>query len=441
MGTIILVIALLVEGAFAAGCIVTKSDQKKVKNLLRVSAFSGFVLLALASVIQWGLRWYLLALLLFIWALPATWQLLRKKEQKPGYRLVGVIFRAIAGGVLVFIAVTPALILPQFTLPKPTGKYTVATVTYSYTDPNRVESFSKTGANREVNVECWYPANAEGKYPLVVFSHGSFGVKTSNTSTFIDLVSNGYVACSIDHPYHSFVTTDAHHHMVMADQAYLQEYLDLSHGKFDQATEFQLESKWMELRVADINFVLDTILAHTRVAGADRIYQLINAQKIGLIGHSLGGESSAQVARQRSDISAVINLDADLHGEYVDFVDGKEVLNQQPYPVPILTILGDEMVRLMDAIPNANEVIAEKYVTATAPQAFEIHLVGTNHMSFTDLPLVSPFLVSLISNAVPNAGGDAANPYATLEKMNHIVLTFFDVYLKGEGSFSTAGSE
>ena len=108
------------------------------------------------------------------------------------------------------------------------------------------------------------------------------------------------------------------------------------------ATEFKLEQKWMQLRIADINFVLDTILARAKDAGSDAVYQLIDPEKIGLMGHSLGGESSAQVARERNDIDAVINLDADLAGEYLDFVDGKDVMNDKVYPVPILTILADD---------------------------------------------------------------------------------------------------
>ncbi|MFD3259544.1 hypothetical protein ACE3MQ_13125 [Paenibacillus lentus] len=57
-----------------------------------------------------------------------------------------------------------------------------------------------------MNVQFWYPDNAEGIYPLVVFSHGAFGIKASNASTYRELASHGYVVCSIDHPYHSFYT-------------------------------------------------------------------------------------------------------------------------------------------------------------------------------------------------------------------------------------------
>ncbi len=63
-----------------------------------------------------------------------------------------------------------------------------------------------TAGNRQVNVEFWYPSDGGGKYPLVVFSHGALGIKTSNTSTFIELASHGYVVCSIDHPYQALFT-------------------------------------------------------------------------------------------------------------------------------------------------------------------------------------------------------------------------------------------
>lgn len=155
----------------------------------------------------------------------------------------------------------------------------------------------------------------------------------------------------------------------------------------------------------------------------------------------MGGESVAQVARERNDIEAVINLDADLQGEYLDYVDGKYVMNDKVYPVPLLTIYSDDLVRLMDAIPNANTTIAVKHVSATAPSAYEIHLAGTNHMSLTDMPLSSPFLASLVSNSIKNVGGKTADNLEVLEKMNGIVLQFFNVYLKGEGSFSAAGTD
>jgi len=268
-----------------------------------------------------------------------------------------------------------------------------------------------------------------------------FGIKTSNTSTFMELASNGYVVCSIDHPYHSLFTIGADGHLVTVDQSFYQEVIDVNNGKYDEGTAFKLEQKWLKLRTTDINFGLDTILAQAKEAGSDSVYQLIDPENIGLMGHSLGGESSAQVARERNDIGAVINLDADLGGEYPDYVDGKYVMNDKVYPVPILTILADDLVRLIAAIPDANTVVAVKHVSATAPHAYVVHIAGTDHQSLTDLPITSPFLVSMITSSVKKAGGgETDDKYYVIEKMNEIVLSFFNVYLKGEGSFTAAGT-
>jgi dienelactone hydrolase len=338
--------------------------------------------------------------------------------------------------LLLLSAVTPALIFPQFTLPAPTGQYAVATASFTYTDTHRVETFTNTAAPRKVNVKFWFPQDAAGTYPLVLFSHGTGGIKASNTSTFMELASNGYVVCSIDHPYHSLFTIGADGKLVRIDATYWQEYMDVVNHTVDAATRYQLTQKWLALRAADMNFVIDTILAQAKDRNAAAVYPLIDPTKIGLMGHSLGGGGSGQVARRRRDISAVINLDGDLHGEYVAFVDGNEVLNDQPFPAPILNIYADDMQRALATIPNAADVVASEHARATAPHGYAVFLPGTNHFSVTDLPLVSPFMVALMIRTVPGAAGSGADPYATIEQMNGIVLRFFNVYLKGEGIFT-----
>jgi dienelactone hydrolase len=439
MTDIILTVAFVTEAAFATYCIITKSNQRRVRSFVRIGALTAFVLLTLVSAIQWSFRWYGLTALLSVWAVLGAWTLIGKKAERNDSKTRSIVRRAIQTLLLVYLAILPALIFPQHRPPKVTGKYEVATVSYTYTDKSRVETFSNTGENRKVNVEFWYPKDA-GTYPLIVFSHGAFGIKISNTSTFMELASNGYVVCSIDHPYHSLFTVDADGHRTMVDQSFLQEVIDLNGGKFDEGTGFKLQQKWMNLRIADINFVLDTILAKAKDTGSGAVYQMIDPRKIGLMGHSLGGESSAQVARERSDIGAVVNLDSDLHGEYLDYVNGKYLMNDKIYPIPLLNILTDTTERLIAAVPDAKDVVPVEHVTATAPNAYEVNLTGTDHMSVTDLPLISPFFVSMINASVPKGGGQEVNPLATIEKMNDLVLKFFNAYLKGEGSFTAAGT-
>jgi dienelactone hydrolase len=440
MGTIILIVAFVIEAAFAAYCILTKSNQNRIRSFVRIGAFAVFVIFTLASVIKWSFLWYGLAGLLLVWAALGALTLIRRQGKKQDYKAGRIVLKAIGMLLLVAIAVTPALIFPQYRLPKVTGKYAVATVDYTFTDASRIETFAKTGENRRVVVEFWYPKDTDGKYPLVVFSPGSLGMRTSNTSTFVELASNGYVVCSIDHPYDSLFTQDRQGHTTTIDPSFMQEIMGVNNGKYDEATVFKLEQKWMLLRTTDMNFVLDTSLAQAKQAGSDPVYQLIDTGKIGLIGHSLGGSAGGQVGRQRNDIGAVVDLDADLIGEYLDYVDGKYVINDSIYPVPILFIYSDELWRRFAGIADLNNVVASKKVAATAPHAYEVHFAGTNHMSLTDLPLQSPFLVAMINSTYRSVGGSEADKYYVIEKMNSLVLEFFNAYLKGEGSFTSAGT-
>lgn len=439
MGIIVLIIAMVIEISFVIYCIVTKSNQRRIKSFVRIGAFSTFVIFALVSVIKWSTRWKALALLLLIWAILGVWSLIRNKKDKKEYKARRIVLKAIGTLILVTISITPALIFPQYELPNITGDYEIVTATYTYTDKSRIETFNDKGENREVNVEFWYPQNADGTYPLVVFSHGSFGVKTSNTSTYMELASNGYVVCSIDHPYHSMLTVDADGRFTMVDNSFLQEVLDCNNGVYNEEENLEIHKKWMKVRTEDMNFVVDTIVKNAEDKSSDKVYQLINTDKIGLMGHSLGGATSAQVARERKDIDAVIDIDGEMDGEYVDIVNSKPVLNDKVYPVPILNFYSEDVMLLLKA--NTDCVYPNKVISKTASDAYEVYIKGTNHMSFTDMPLVSPFIVNMINGSIKNSSSDGkADKYYVIEKMNSIVLEFFDCYLKNKGSFNSAGT-
>lgn len=456
MGSIVLITAAVIEAVFGTFCIVTKSNQIIIRSWIRVMGFAIFVVSVLVSTIEWSFRWVPLSAILLIWAIIGSISLIRKKEYKKGYKTVHIVFKAAGMWLIIAAALIPAMIFPQFRLPATTGEYKVETAVYTYTDESRVETHSKTGGNRKVTVEFWYPGTAGGRYPLIVFSHGAFGIKASNSSTFRELASNGYVVCSIDHPYHSFYTIDTDGNITTVDRSFIQEVIDANNGVYDDETVYGLERKWLKLRTDDMGFVLDTIVKNardgylaeydgpakdggsTKFAGSNAVYKLVDTEKIGLIGHSLGGAASAQIGRERTDIDAVVNLDGDLLGEYVDFVDGKPVLNQKTYPVPILSIYTDDMKQAFASAADNGQVVPQKLISTTAPNAYKVYIAGTNHMSLTDLPLFSPFLVNMISGSIKKISDrHEADKYYVIETMNNIVLKFFDSSLKGKGTFNS----
>ena len=314
------------------------------------------------------------------------------------------------------------------------GEFKVKTSTYTFTDTNRIETFTDTGENRKITVEFWYPEKTDEKYPLIVFSHGAFGVKVSNTSTFMELASNGYVVCSIDHPYHAAGTVDTDGKLTLGSSKFMEEVIDANSDIYSEEEQFELFKNWMSLRTDDINFVLDTILKNSGNS-SEEVYGVIDTNKIGLMGHSLGGAASSQLGREREDISAVINIDGSMLGEYSINKNGEPLINNEPFPIPLLNFYSEYVINELIADPEF--VYPNKYISSISPTAFEVCIKGSNHMSYTDLPLFSPLLANQLSGISGGSSKATVDKYYCIETMNKLVLEFFNSYVKNEGSFSS----
>ncbi|MDE6203447.1 MAG: acetylhydrolase, partial [Lachnospiraceae bacterium] len=197
-------------------------------------------------------------------------------------------------GMLVLLGGLFRLILfPPYKQPKVTGNLEVAVEEFTWVDESRVDTFTDTGEKRALTVKFWYPKE-NGSYPLVVFSHGAFGVIDSNYSTCMELASNGYVVASIAHPYHAMFVKDVNGKVTMADMQFVKD-IYAENGTGDPEAEeriYRHSREWMELRTADENFVIDTILEKAK-GGENGLFAMVDREKIGLFGHSMGGASSA----------------------------------------------------------------------------------------------------------------------------------------------------
>ncbi len=433
MASIILLFTILVEISLLVFCFKTNSAQKKTRNIIRLLSLGLFAVLSMASVLEWGARWYALGLLLVLWAVIAIISLLGGSKAKKEFHRGRTVGKSIGILLLVTLALIPAFIFPQITFPKVTGEYKVATANDIWTDPSREERFTPVeGDHRFVGVEFWYPAdydNTKGHCPLIVFSHGAYGIKSSNTSTYQELASHGYVVCSIDHPYHAMYTKAPNGSIITAASEFVNDMSLINDDHYPIEDKMKTIQEMLSLRVEDINFVLDQIEQRTAAAKTEAFYTMIDTEHIGLMGHSLGGAAAAEVAKERANIDAVVNLDGDFLGELV-FEGGKEAYSQELYSKPILCFWSDLLYRGISDIggfPFLNK----------ATSAYEVHIKGTDHMSYTDLPLISPLLNNLILNMNGLKKAEIDQSYCT-ETMNTLILQFFQSYLKKEGTFEAA---
>jgi dienelactone hydrolase/NADH:ubiquinone oxidoreductase subunit 6 (subunit J) len=439
MSKLMLVIAAALEIAFAVYCVRTRSYQWKARYIARLAAFATFVLLAALNVIVWSLRYYSLAAFLLVTAAVGGAGLLRNREDKRPYRTRGVVWRAISMISLIFVVLIPSMIFPQHIIVKPTGQYDVGVTYDTYTDTGRVEIYNNKGEYRKVTAGFWYPEGAAGKYPLVVFSHGSFGVKTSNETLYNELASHGYVVCAIDHTYQCFYTTDTSGRTTLINMGFMQE-VQAEDAKADKQKSYADYQKWMAVRTGDINCAIDNIIGRARGSDPVGVYRLADTGKIGVMGHSLGGSAALGIGRMRDDIGAVVELDAPFMADIEGVKDGEFVYTDEPYPAPLLNVYSDALYpyiadweQYAPAWSQYEENAA--LLAAKKPDVFNTHIGGVGHLGLTDLSLTSPFLTHLLDGGK----APAKDAKTCLTVLNKLCLDFFDCYLKGQGQFAVAG--
>lgn len=366
---------------------------------------------------EWDFRWYGPAILILILAFLALWAVLKPKKIKEQVTLKKVVLKAILILLLVFVAMIPAILFPRYEPIATTGTYPIETQKFTLVDQSRDEPFTPIQDYRQLEVAFWYPASdSKDAFPLIIFSHGGLGTITSNESLYLELASHGYVVCSIGHPYHALWTEDENGSVTWVDRQYFRELQEEDPSK-DPQQSYLYYQKWMKIRTDDINFVLDTILNK-----ADTRFVEIDGDRIGLIGHSIGGSAALAMPRLRDDIDAVIALESPFMYDIVGVENDEFVWLDEEYPIPVLNIYSDSSWENLTNWPQYAQNVA--MLAAANEDIINLHLSGAGHFSLTDLSLTSPFFTRIFE------GGSPSVAYRTyLRTVNDAVLEFFNRYL------------
>lgn len=421
----------------------TKFGEKSawLKNRAIIRAVETLLILGIVLVPATHMKWrFIIALFIIVFRFITaglSWLIRRKKisgNKKKAWSVVNCVLSVI----LVGVSLTPAFIFTNYNGLPTTGKYSVNEVSAILVDSKRNDPFESDGSKREVPAHFYYPEGGDGSYPLVVFSHGAFGYYQSNYSTYAELASNGYVVAALDHPHHSIFTKDIDGKTIIVDKGFMDDVMKINETTDDEEV-FNMSRSWVGLRIDDENFVLDTIknAKNTKTLDTswhtddkDAILEVLShtdTEKIGLIGHSLGGASGVTVAGQRSDIDAVVDLDGTMLGEIREVQDGKNVYDSEPYPVPILDFTKKKDYNDREEYKNKNGYpYVNEYVVQNAKDGKTVSFAGVEHMDFTDLPLISPFIAEKL-------GSSDVDHEKIMNEINGIVLNWFDYYLKNEG--------
>ncbi|MFJ9078816.1 dienelactone hydrolase family protein [Streptomyces sp. NPDC102278] len=399
-----------------------------------VTIAAGAVLVASAIVLSVvGIRWQMLPVLAgAAVALPfALLPLRRRRTGRPAWRARWWL--ALPGSVACvgLMAATPvaAWAFPVPVFPEPSGRFAVGTSVVQWTDPRRPETFTADPHDqRTVVVQLWYPAQkspagtqraqylgrteheartvskalarevglpgflvdgvprarthsvfdapvAGGgeRFPVVLFSPGSGGVRTQNTAWAEELAGHGYVVAALDHPYDSAV-------VVLADGRTIQTKI-ASTGDRDEDDKLAVD--WTAVRAADLRFVLSRLDHLDRGELTGPLTGRLDTGRVAVTGHSMGGAAALQAARQDHRFDAVIDLDGYPHG-------------------PTTPALHQPTLALTQAVTPATDPryiprLTEALELSTAT-SYRLTLPGAGHLTFMDGPLYLPPVPSIVGS-------------------------------------------
>lgn len=248
----------------------------------------------------------------------------------------------VAAGAAGLLVVTPGMAAAgqvRLTLPRPTGAHRIGTRSLHLVDRSRRDPWSARA--RELMISLWYPATAghrrapwltpaaaklyrrqtsegiqtslarvefpvthghrnapvkpcHGGYPVVLFSPGYGAMRAFGTALVEDLASRGHVVVTIDHTYEA-------------------QMVEFPGGRLELSRQPERPSdddfaKALRVRQDDTRFVLDEL------ASPGPLRESLDLSKIGMFGHSFGGDTAAETMAEDSRILAGVDLDGSITG-------------------------------------------------------------------------------------------------------------------------------
>lgn len=250
-------------------------------------------------------------------------------------------------------AVAGSVFVPLESIEPPTGKYNIGTQVYFWTDKSRGEVYTTDPSDyRELMVQIWYPAKGgenyqkaphvtfpekaissiartaglpssfgkhgtqltsnsvfgllpiqNKKFPLILFSHGDGGLLTQNTSQVEELVSNGYIVIACNHTYNASITFDKKGNSIPYKQ-------NVSWNEQAQYHKKYYTNLLINYRYQDLAFLLKVLKQNKFDDGSVNPFQNnINFEKVGAMGHSMGGGTTYIAMLKNHQIKAGVALD------------------------------------------------------------------------------------------------------------------------------------
>lgn len=411
------------------------------------------LLVALVAQIQFeGLRWQMIPLYVAGVALAVGDVFFLERRLDWSSRFL----RALLGTVGLILAGLLPVVLPVPELPTPSGPEPIGTMTVQLIDRERDEPYGRhAGAPREFVAQIWYPAAeadgdrvpwsldwevvspaisremglpswfwnqtgytlshataaapiAPGTFPVLIYSHGSGGMRANTLNQIEHLVSNGYIVVAPDHTHIAVATVLEDGEVVFEDPDALPDPETVGEDAYAEAA-----TQLVDTIAGDLVTVLDGL-----EAGADgpfaEIAGAVDLNRVGVYGHTAGGGAAIKVCLADDRCGAVLGMDP-----WVEPLAESDLQLTMTKPALYMRSeawVGTDDDGLLSGIAARGENIT-----------YSVGIEGANGNDFLLTPLMTP-LASRFGLKGPIPAG------RVIPIVNNYLRGFFDVFLLDTGS-------
>ena len=243
----------------------------------------------------------------------------------------------------------------------------------------------------------------DGKWPLIVFSHGSGGTRVGYVYFTEFMASHGYIVMAADHIGNSRFT--------------------IVNGQVVKAGGPRGQASAKD-RPRDVSFLID---AMTRMSngGDSRFAGRVDLDKIAAAGMSFGGSTTQNVVEQERRVKAGIML-----------APGGPVGDRTNFSTPIFMMIATEDATIRE---RGNARNREYYEASKGPRYF-VEIKDAGHYTFTSVEQYNANYGNGIGKGKRvNTAPDQDVTYLAPEESHKIIdaysLAFLNVYVRGQASY------
>lgn len=242
---------------------------------------------------------------------------------------------------------------------------------------------------------------ADGKFPLILFSHGNGGMRMQNASWCEHLASHGYIVVAPDHTGNCSVT-----------------FINGELLIFDDSKEARERSA--DDRPKDLSFLIDQMDLMNK-GNDSRFLGKVDVERIGAAGHSFGGFTCTWLINNEPRVKAIIPM-------------AGAADDRTNYTCPVMLFIATEDATLSKARMDT----LRKYYEESKGPRYSIEFKDAGHFSFTEMYQLKPDFGDGVGKGTRVTNGESID-YVGMETvfplLNGYSTAFFDKYLRGQDGY------